>query len=162
MSPPFAFELRVEPCDVDEILALRTRVLRPSFAPGQLARYDADPLESTTHICARVLPDQEVIGCATTMLDPFEVMADPYAIRLRGMAVDPERQGLGVGRRVLQAAITHSALTAPLARYFWCNAREVAVAFYLAQGFKIHGDRFEIEGIGPHFIMWTMMPTLLA
>lgn len=158
--PSFAFEVSVEPCHVDAILALRTRVLRPTFGPGQLARYDADGLETTTHICAKL--DHEVIGCATTMLDPFEAMSDPEAVRLRGMAVSPAHQGLGVGRRVLEAAILRSAQKAPLARYFWCNAREVAVAFYLAQGFKVYGERFEIEGIGPHFVMWTPMPTMLA
>ena len=36
----------------------------------------------------------------------------------------------------------------------WCNARLVAVNFYKSVGFKITGELFGIEGIGPHYYMY--------
>ena len=36
----------------------------------------------------------------------------------------------------------------------WCNARMVAIRFYKSLGFKIIGDIFNIEGIGPHYYMY--------
>ena len=36
----------------------------------------------------------------------------------------------------------------------WCNARLVAVDFYRSIGFKISGNLFDIEGIGPHYYMY--------
>jgi predicted GNAT family N-acyltransferase len=36
----------------------------------------------------------------------------------------------------------------------WCNARLIAVDFYRSLGFKISGDLFNIDGIGPHYYMY--------
>ena len=36
----------------------------------------------------------------------------------------------------------------------WCNARLIAVDFYESLGFKIIGEIFDIEGIGPHYYMY--------
>jgi ribosomal protein S18 acetylase RimI-like enzyme len=36
----------------------------------------------------------------------------------------------------------------------WCNARLGAVDFYKSSGFKITGELFDIEGIGPHYYMY--------
>ena len=36
----------------------------------------------------------------------------------------------------------------------WCNARLVAVDFYKSLRFRIYGDIFYIEGIGPHYYMY--------
>ena len=35
----------------------------------------------------------------------------------------------------------------------WCNARTSACAYYEKLGFTPRGGEFEIEGIGPHFVM---------
>lgn len=35
----------------------------------------------------------------------------------------------------------------------WCNARVVAIPFYIADGWKIVSDVFEIQTVGPHVIM---------
>jgi hypothetical protein len=35
----------------------------------------------------------------------------------------------------------------------WCNARTPAVGLYERAGFAIESGEFEIEGIGPHFVM---------
>ena len=36
----------------------------------------------------------------------------------------------------------------------WCNARPTALPFYLAHGFRLHGDAFEMPGFGPRHFMW--------
>jgi ribosomal protein S18 acetylase RimI-like enzyme len=35
----------------------------------------------------------------------------------------------------------------------WCNARLGSVDFYKSVGFKIIGELFDIESIGPHYYM---------
>ena len=40
----------------------------------------------------------------------------------------------------------------------WCNARLVAIDFlYRSIGFKIVGEIFDIEGIGPHYYMYKII-----
>jgi hypothetical protein len=36
---------------------------------------------------------------------------------------------------------------------FWCDAREVAVPFYLSCGWEIKSEVYQIPIIGPHFLM---------
>lgn len=139
-------------CSVEELLALRTAVLRPSFTPPRLATYAEDHLETTFHVAARL--GEQVIGCATMMHDPSPAHQGQAAWRLRGMAVDPEWQGRGVGAAVLEATFALCRQHAPELRIFWCNARLNAVGFYLARGLQIDGDCFEIPEIGPHYVMW--------
>jgi GNAT superfamily N-acetyltransferase len=143
----------VEVCEVEDsaIVGLRTRVLRPQFGPGQLATYAQDKDPTTSHWAARV--GGKVVGCATFHLDPSPTAPAEQAIRLRGMAVDPSLQGQGIGAILMRHAMAELAAR-HTERLLWCNARLRAVSFYERLGFVRWGELFEIEGIGPHYVMW--------
>jgi len=74
----------------------------------------------------------------------------PDSWRLRGMAVDPQRQGTGVGAQVLQAAVAAAREAgAPL---MWANARTTALGFYQRYGWSVAGEEFLASDTGlPHF-----------
>ena len=71
--------------------------------------------------------------------------------RLRGMAVAPDLQGRGLGKKLVERAIA-DAKEQNVPR-IWCNARTSALGFYQGLGFQAEGEEFEIEGVGPHFVM---------
>ena len=123
----------------DEILPLRHAVLRPG-KPESASVWDRD--SDAVHIGA--WHGDELVGCATVFADPWEGAdgwpADPTAWRLRGMAVDPARQGGGIGRAVLSAALDAARdAGAPL---IWANARMTAMAFYESAGFVATGEEY--------------------
>jgi GNAT superfamily N-acetyltransferase len=124
---------------LDEILPLRHAVLRPG-KPVSASVWDRD--DDAVHIGA--WQDDALVGCATVFGDAWDgadgYPAEPAAWRLRGMAVDPSRQGNGIGRVVLDAAIDAARHAgAPL---IWANARMTAMAFYEAAGFVALGEEY--------------------
>lgn len=128
--------LTVRRARVDEIFPLRHAVLRPG-RPVSYSVYGED--DSAVHIGA--WDDGTLVGCATVFPDPWPgPPAEPAAWRLRGMAVDPDWQGRGVGAQVLTASIDAArAAGAPL---LWANGRSAALAFYQRHGFRSVGQEF--------------------
>ena len=143
-----AVTLVVRVATIDEILPLRHAVLRPG-KPVSTAMFAGDA--DSVHVAA--WDGDEVIGCATVFADPWpageEQPAEPRAWRLRGMAVDPARQGSGVGGLVLAAAVEAAAAAgAPL---MWANARVSALPFYAANGWVAVGEEYLTPDTGlPH------------
>ena len=131
---------------VDEIFPLRHAVLRPG-RPVTYSVYSED--EGAVHIGA--WDDGELVGCATVFPDPWPgPPAEPAAWRLRGMAVDPSRQGGGIGGHVLAAAV--EAATEAGAPMLWANGRTAALRFYERHGWVIAGAEFVAADTGlPHF-----------
>jgi GNAT superfamily N-acetyltransferase len=122
-----------------EILPLRHAVLRPG-KPESASIWDRD--DDAVHIGA--WRDDALVGCATVFTDAWDgadgYPAEPTAWRLRGMAVDLSRQGGGIGRAVLAAAIEAARdAGAPL---IWANARTTAIAFYESAGFVALGEGY--------------------
>ena len=72
--------------------------------------------------------------------------------RLRGMATLPQYQGKGVGLEVMKFGLDH--LQNNKADVLWCNARTSAAPFYEKIGFDGFEETFEIEGIGPHKLLY--------
>lgn len=91
------------------------------------------------------------IGVVTLLPEQIPEESRPGDWRLRGMAVDPAYQGSGVGRQLILAC--HVNVRMSQGKRIWCNARVAAEGFYKACGFESLGQRFEIEGIGPHIRM---------
>ena len=128
--------------DMAALYDLRLRVLRPGFPP-EAAIFPGDDDPGTVHLGA--FADEGRRRCAG--------IASVYVndgLQLRGMAVDPEFQGRGVGaallRRVHQIAQERSLS-------LWCNARVSAVGFYRRLGWETEGAEFDIPTVGPHYIM---------
>jgi len=148
--------LVIRRADVAEIRPLRHAVLRPG-QPDEDSVYAGD--DTAVHVGA--WDGEALVGCATVFADPWsgspaatggdwqEVPAEPAAWRLRGMAVDPGRQGDGVGARVLTVVVDVAREAgAPL---MWANARSAVLGFYLGSGWLVAGPEFITPDTGlPH------------
>lgn len=131
-------------CAVEEILPLRWRVLRAG-RPVEAAQYAADHQPDTRHWRYQDADDR-IVGCATVQRAPFPDGEGP-AWQLRGMAVDEDLQGMGIGGEVLVGVM------ADVAEPIWCNARVRAVPFYQTHGWVVVSDAFEVPDVGPHHRM---------
>jgi predicted N-acetyltransferase YhbS len=121
----------VRPAKADEIRPLRRDVLRPG---GTLEPPPYDLLPATRHVGA--FDGEQVVGCATVFPEPYD--DQPLAWQLRGMAVDPARQGEGIGGLVLVAAVDLA--VAGGAALLWARGRVSALSFYSRHGWEPVGE----------------------
>ena len=113
------------------------------------------PHESLEELAAHEPPGAHAVGA----FDGDELIAVGFvcpeggerAWRVRGMATKPEHRGRGAGAAVLAELVDHA--KAHGATRIWCNARTPALSLYARAGFEPESEEFEIEGIGPHFVM---------
>lgn len=137
--------------DVVEISAadthdLRARVLR-SHAPGLRASNPEDDLAGTIHL--GVLDRGALIAVASFSPQDCPNRPGRRSIRLRGMAVEPSRQGTGVGSCLLARAIERFCGEYGPAEVVWAHARDTALGFYVRAGFEPVGASFDEAGL-PH------------
>ena len=125
----------------EQILRLRHRVLREPLGLV-LDANDVEHEDSQFHLVA--LEEGQVIGCI--LLRPI----DDDAVQFRQMAIDPNHQGQGVGRRLLKFAEEKARSLA--LRRVQMEAREVARGFYEKAGYQVLGPRYLKIGI-PHYKM---------
>ena len=142
------------PISAAETRPLRSLLLRPGQPPENLV-YPGDEHPDAFH--AGAFEDERLVGITSIYPEaPPEMYRDQLlegdAFRLRGMATLPEVRGQGHGRDLLYACFDH--VRHHNANLLWCNARIVALDFYKRLGLQIIGPEFEIEGIGPHHVMW--------
>lgn len=134
----------------NEVLGIRQSVLRPQLVAADCV-FDGDDEPSTFHLGA--FDGEELIGIATVMRctnEFFPSVTDTF--RLRGMAVVPDRQGCGIGTKLLESAMLEAQLRG--CATFWCNARQAAKAFYGKAGFRTQSDEpFDVPGVGLHYVM---------
>jgi predicted GNAT family N-acyltransferase len=116
--------------------------------------HDYDSASDTFHVAA-FGPRNQVAACAS-----FYPEAPPHEAsdadrnqswRLRAMASLPQLRGQGYGAAALRYGIAE--IRRRGGTLLWCNARSGAVGFYERIGFSMVSDEFEVEGIGPHFVM---------
>ncbi len=146
--------MRVEAVAVGRIRPLRHRVLRPGL-PAESAHFDGDDEPRAIHLAA-IDGGGAVVGCLSLVRRPWVVDgAREPAWQLRGMAVEADLRGTGVGRLLLREADRRIAAAADgdLTGRAWCNARSPAVGFYARHGWAAVGPEFEIPTAGPHFRM---------
>jgi predicted N-acetyltransferase YhbS len=115
-----------------ELVDFRRRILRTplglDFTPEQLAKEQAD-----IHIAAYL--DGELVGCV--VLTAIDGAQGPVA-QLRQMAVDPDRQGRGIGAQILGFAEKLAAERGR--REIILHARETATSFYEKTGYVPTGE----------------------
>jgi predicted N-acetyltransferase YhbS len=131
-------------------LELRWRVLRaPLGHPREATRFPFE--EQSLHLVA--VDGGAVVGCVL-----FHPEGDGTG-RLFQMAVEPTRQGKGVGQRLVRA------LEAEVARRGYgtvtLHAREGAVVFYSRLGYEVYGAPFTEVGI-PHRHMRRSLPPAVS
>lgn len=133
--------------DPEAVIDLRHRVLRQGM-PRDAAIFEGDTEVGTVHLAA--FDDWDVvIGCVTILHRPWQ---SQIAWQLRGMAVDPQWQGRGVGRLLL-VEVERLVLCDSHSTLLWCNARKPAVGFYERHGWRLASPEFEIPTAGPHHRM---------
>jgi GNAT superfamily N-acetyltransferase len=149
----------VRPISAAETRPLRHLVLRPD-KPAEALVYPGDDHPEGLHLGAF---DEAggLVGVATLYPEAppdehfGEIPAGAYepgaAFRLRGMATRPDVRGARYGRALMEGCFSHVRLRG--GEYLWCNARLVAVEFYRAMGLETFGEEFEIDPIGPHYVM---------
>jgi len=124
--------------DHAEMLDLRERILRRpiglTVTAQEIARDQGDYLLGC-------FEGDTLAGCLILQKD-----ADGW-VKMRQVAVDENRQGQGIGARMLAAAqqIVQDWGYGQL----YCHARETARAFYLQNGWAVTSDIFDENGI-PH------------
>jgi predicted GNAT family N-acyltransferase len=133
----------------DDTYPIRHQVLREGY-PIESCYFAGDHDEKTFHLGAIV--DKKLVSVASFYFDPSPHFSDPYQYRLRGMATLPEQRNQGFSRSLLQTAIP--VIRQNQGTLLWCNARFQAVGFYESTGLQKLGNIFEIEGIGPHQLMY--------
>lgn len=88
---------------------------------------------------------ERVIGCALLLVDHPE----PGTGQIMQVAVDPQRQGEGIGRQLI-IAIEHFAFATKGLGELICHARNGAIGFYRSLGWAIDSDEFIEVGIPHH------------
>jgi GNAT superfamily N-acetyltransferase len=145
----------VRPISAAVARPLRAAVLRPGQSPER-QRYPGDDAEQTLH--AGAFAGAELVGVATLALEPPPGGDDPRAWRLRGMAVSPNQQGRGLGRRLIEACIEHAYRHG--GSQIWCLGRTGAAPFYRSLGFALLGAEFDLPESGPHYVMQLLLPAV--
>ena len=144
-------QLQVE---INKVEAEKIRPLRHSeLRKGQdysTTSYLKDYEEGTFHMAC--ISDYKIVTCATFYAQKSMKIKSNNAYRLRGMATDSQFQRKGYARNLMLESFKE--LKKRDCDMVWCNARLVAVNFYKSVGFKIIGDLFDIEAIGPHYYMY--------
>jgi GNAT superfamily N-acetyltransferase len=134
--------ITIRRANIEEILDLRHRMLRAGLA-RETAHFAGDADPDTRHFAALV--DNRVVGCVSLMRSTWQ---DAPAWQLRGMAVEGDLQGQGIGTSLLRAAEASATSTGP--SILWCNARVPAVPFYHRHAWQPSGQPFDIPTAGPH------------
>jgi GNAT superfamily N-acetyltransferase len=143
--------VRIEQVPVGVVYGLRRLVLRDG-RPDAEARFPEDDVEGTYHLAAH---DEAgaVVGIVTLLPQPTRHRREatrPW--RLRGMAVAPGRQGEGIGRELLEAAV--DVVRREGADVLWANGRDTALGFYERNGWTVLDDAFVTDDTGlPHHVV---------
>ncbi|GAA4238404.1 GNAT family N-acetyltransferase [Postechiella marina] len=127
---------------------VRHSVLRKG-KPIETCFFKGDMLPTTLHI--GLFFNNKLSGVATLLTSQNALYTNKNQYQLRGMAILDKHQGKGFGNLIIDFTI--ALLKDKNCDILWCNAREVAKAFYIKNGFSTTGKPFNIEGIGKHYIM---------
>lgn len=140
--------MNIELISAEQTIDLRHRVLR-AHQPRSACVYPGDDAHDSFHVGAVEAGQIQCIASFFRQDAPY--CAASSVFRLRGMATAPAFRGQGLGTKVLKAGCEQARSLG--ASEIWCNARVGALGFYIPQGFVKVSDEFEIEGIGPHFVL---------
>lgn len=140
--------MQVKQIDAKDTYRVRSTMLRPGLELTH-CHFDGDFDDLTFHLGA--FDGDNLASVASFYLRSNEAFKEEYQYQLRGMATLPDYQKRGFSRSLLKTAFP--LIKANHVNLLWCNARETAVEFYKKAGFEIKSEKFEIEGIGPHYLM---------
>ena len=140
--------LEVEAVPAAATYGLRRKVLRGGRADAPVA-FPEDDRPGAFHLGA--FADGRLVAVGSFSPEPTPLRPGKRAVRARGMAVDPGQQSRGIGRVLLEEAVTR--LRAERVEVLWANARDGALPFYRRFGMEVAGDGFVIPEVGPHHVV---------
>jgi predicted GNAT family N-acyltransferase len=139
--------IEVKKISASDTYPVRLEVLRKNIPLPYQFNGDLDP--DTFHL--GVFKNNQLIAVSSYMkAENSNFKGSQY--QLRGMATLSEHQGLGAGKLMMEKAV--AILKEFDINCLWCNARVVAVPFYEKQGLKTFGDKFNIQYVGDHYVMY--------
>lgn len=143
--------MKIRPIGTDQTYALRQEILRPGL-PLEACKIAEDDDLLTVHFGVYIA--DEILGIVS-LVNADEPGPDNEnqgsGWQIRAMATHETVRGLGYASALLASCEKHALSKGGV--LIWCNARTSAVGFYKKQGYRVEGDEFEIEGVGPHYRM---------
>ena len=136
--------VEVRRVSVDVVRPLRHAILRAGY-PVEESVYP--PMISSTPFT--LLLSTVTRWSARRRCSPSRTRGVP-AWRLRGMAVADGWRGRGIGSLLLADVVGQVRESG--GRLLWCNARTVALPFYLSHGFATVGEEFLVAHGVPHHV----------
>lgn len=137
---------------VDDLLGIRNVVLREGKLSLNECRFPADDLPGAFHLGYY---EGEELACIASFHPQGHGEFKGIGYQLRGMATIEKHRGKGMGNKLLNFGIVY--LKGQKINYLWCNARETAMRFYLDMGFETISAKFEVQGIGPHYVLYVKL-----
>lgn len=138
--------------DSKETYAVRHPILRAG-KPLESCVFDGDDFETTIHL--GLFTHNKLIGISSFLEKKHISFNETTQYQLRGMAILKEFQGKSLGNIILKEG--ELILKKKGVKVIWCNAREVAVKFYMRNNYEIIGDAFNIKNIGLHYTMYKVL-----
>lgn len=133
-----------------ETWGLRAAVLWPEKDPGPTCQLAIDDLPDTFHFGVKGPTGVVSIGTFAKEVRPELPPGSHY--RLRAMATDQEHRERGVGRMLIEGALTE--LSELGCSIVWADARHVALGFYARLNWDVIGPTYEVPLRGPHRLVW--------
>ena len=140
---------RVVEVEAEATHDLRRRVLRDHL-PGADVVNPEDAQPGAVHLGV-VDGEGRVAAVATVFPEPTAHRPGRRAARLRSMAVDPDRQGQGLGTQLLSALVARAGQDG--FQVLWANGRDTALPFYRRHGWEVVGEGFESVGLPHHVVV---------
>ena len=140
--------IEIRAIEAKETYPIRKDELRKNVSLSHKMVGDEEP--GTLHL--GIFVEGELGGIVSLMKASIPDFKDEPQYQIRGMATASRHQGKGFGKKLLEEA--EKRLKAKGVEFIWCNARVVALDFYLKMGYEIYGSVFELPEIGPHYRMY--------
>ena len=132
-----------------ETYPIRKEELRKNVSLSHQMQGDED--DDTLHLGCFDSGDL-LVGIVSLMPASLTGFSERPQYQIRGMATSSGFQGRGYGKQLLAEA--EKRMKSRGVNFIWCNARVIALDFYLKMGYTIEGEVFELPEIGPHYKMY--------
>ncbi len=148
-------EITIEILNSVQTQELRHLVLWPHIQAQKECTIDIDDCANAFHLGAvikgRVVSVASFFQTNTEKLNALVPDAHKH-YQLRAMATHVDYRREGAGREIINFALNK--LKKMNIDILWCNARKVALDFYLNQDFESIDQWYEVPPIGPHKLMY--------
>ena len=131
----------------EDTYLIRKSILRKGMTLSHKMKGDHE--EDTLHLG---LFDAGELVCIGSFMNASKETLTGSQFQLRGMATAEMAQGKGYGKLLLKDAELRLAQGG--IGLIWCNARTIALNFYKKMGYETMGNSFEVDQVGPHFLMF--------